>query len=191
MPIIRVPVTITNSYLPDPAMNVWHVRTVSSPADGDDLTQALNSIEQFYEDIIQVYPNGTAIRLGEGMIQDPLGEPTYVSDDGREVTKGGSLDHPLPLYAALVISWRTSSASRSGRGRTFIGPLRTESLQTDATPANEVVSLLKSAAKGHVARSGGVNGWATGVLSVKQGLLRDHLDADVKDRFAYLSSRRD
>lgn len=191
MPIIRVPVKIVHTGDGGPGYNVWHVRMVSDdPADAGDLGFALDALETFYSDIRSLYPNSTRIQIGEGMIKDPLGSPEYVADDFRELVGTGGTTSASQLLA-LVVAWRTTSATRSGRGRTFIGPLGGTITEADGTPNNTQLAGLRTAANALVSASGGTNFWAFGVLSTKQGLLRDFTGSSVKDQFAYLSSRRD
>lgn len=189
MPIIRVPARIEFVGPGAPGFNVFHVRTVSEA--GDELEQALDALEEFYNDLRSVYHVGTRIVLGEGMIRDPLGSPTYVEDD-RRVIQGNGSGGIGPQLLAVVVSWRTQSASRSGRGRSFIGPLSSNMLDgTDGTPVPAAMTAIRSAADGLVNASTGLNDWAVGVLSTKQGILRDITGNTVNDRFSFLSSRRD
>lgn len=191
MAIIRVPVVISNPVLPDPAMNILHIRTITDDPDSGVIDSALDAIFDFYDSLKAHYPSGTTIRLGEGMIKDPLGSPSYVPDDPREIASGTTTD-PLPALLAVVVSWRTTSATRSGRGRTFVGPLHIDSLQSDGTPEALTLTAIRDAANALVAESSSsLNGWAFGVLSTKTGVFRDVTGNKVADRFSYLSSRRD
>lgn len=192
MAIFRVPVTIDIPSMPSPAMNVFHVRTIGPGGDDtEQLTDALNALEEFYREMKNLYPLNGQIRLGEGMIKDPLGDSTYQQDDPRVISTGLSSGAYVSALLAVTISWRTSSASRSGRGRTFIGPLSINTSDADGTPTAAVRNTISSAAVGLVNASTGPSGWSVGVLSVKQGLLRDITGSSVKDKWSYLSSRRD
>lgn len=191
MTIFRVPVAITYPGSGGPGRNVFHVRTIGpNQDDSEQLGEALDALQTFYETIKQYYPSGTTIRMGEGMIRDPLGNPEYEEDNVKTVVSGGSGGHLSPLLCACV-SWRTTSASRSGRGRTFIGPFNVQAQDSDGTITASYLNLLRNAAATLVSASTGPSGWSLGVLSVKQGLLRDFTGSSVKDQFAYLSSRRD
>lgn len=188
MPIIRVPVTITSPVPGGPFMNVWHVRTIESA--NVDLPQALSALEAFYNSLKTFYPSSTVIKLGEGMVSDPLGSPEYVDDDPRTVNVGTTTQGSPATLLSVVCSWRTTSATRSGRGRTFIGPINPSQTDTDGTPKGTMVTTINSAANTLVSASTGPGGWSIGVLSVKQRLLRDITGVSVQDRWAYLSSRR-
>jgi len=190
--IFRVPVTIDNSLSGGPFMNIFHVRTIGPGGDdADQLGDALDALEDFYMGLRNVLPNGTVVRFGEGMIKDPLGDPTYQADDPRAIPTGTQLVGSPATLLAITISWRTASASRSGRGRTFVGPFNGGVIADDGTPNNQVVDQVRGQAAALVSASGGPGGWAFGVLSVKQGLLRDFTGSSVRDRWSFLSSRRD
>jgi hypothetical protein len=192
MGIVRVPVKIESTKTGGgPYMNVFHVRTVSNDVDLDvDLGNGLDALEAFYEEIKHLYSSLTQIRIGESMIIDPGGSPTYANDQPRTVTGTGSGDGLSPLLAVCV-SWRTSSATRAGRGRTFVGPLIETVNDADGTPISFAITDITTAAANLVSASTGANGWAIGVYSPTQQLLRDITGHTVADRFAYLSSRRD
>lgn len=191
MAIVRVPVRMEDSSTPGgPWMNVLHVSTQVGGQPGD-LGEALDALEAFYEGVRGFMPNTTTITLGEGMISDPGGSPTYVPDDSRTLVGGGAADQHLPALLAIVVGWRTASATRSGRGRTFVGPLVVSAKDSDGTPTAAVVTAITNAAAALVSDSQSANGWAFGVLSTKTGTFRDVSGSSVRDRFAFLSSRRD
>lgn len=191
MGIYRIPVKIEGTSTPGgPWMNVLHVRLVDDSETGE-LGAALDAIEQFYNGVRGFIPSTASITIGEGMIRDPLGSPQYVDDDRRVLLGGGAEGQHLSALLAVAVGWRTSSATRSGRGRTFIGPLVLAANDGNGTPSATVLTAINNAAAGLVADSQNLNGWAFGVLSTKQGLFRDVTGHSVRDRFAFLSSRRD
>ena len=192
MAIVRIPVTL--DYAPDggPGMNVWHARTVSDSGNDftEQLTEAVEALETFYDSIRSIYQTTTQIRIGEAMIRDPLGSPEYVPDIARSVN-GQSVSGAFSPLLAICVSWRTASATRSGRGRTFLGPLASNIGQDDGTPVTATIGVIQSAAAALVSASQTPFGWSLGVLSPTTGLFRDFTGSQVRDRFAYLSSRRD
>lgn len=187
----KVPVKIQAGSADNMAYNVWHIRTVDNESGpGSALSDALDALEEFYRDSRSAFSDATVITIGESMIRDPYGSPEYVEDDRRTLNGliGGGT---APLLLAVVVGWRTTSATRSGRGRTFVGPLALGAMQSDGTPGPAAIGGIRDAATGLVNASTGANGWAVGVYSQKQNLLRDITGNSVKDRFSYLSSRRD
>lgn len=192
MSIFRVPVTITTPGIPGgPYMNVWNCRTVTGPpGDSGDLANALDALEDFYRGVKDYFPNLTEVRFGEGMIRDPLGSPEYQDDDPRVLLTGGVAGGSATALLAIVVGWRTTSASRSGRGRTFVGPFSVSATAADGTPNDQVVNGVRLAAEGLVSASTGPGGWSFGVLSTQQGILRDFTGSSVRDRWSFLSSRR-
>lgn len=190
MAIVRVPVRIDYAAAGGPGYNVWHVRLVDDDPGTWELDAALDAMVTFYDAIKSLYTTTTKIYIGEGMIVDPLGSPEYVADDVRQVN-GTTTAGPTATLLAMVVSWRTTSATRSGRGRTFIGPLTANVGQGDGTPGDSFVTTLRNAATALVSASSGAGGWSIGVLSTKEGVLRDVTGSTVRDRYSYLSSRRD
>lgn len=188
MAIWRVPVRIEHSSMPDPGFNIFHVRGINN--DRDLLLEAVDSLHALYFAMKQLYPSGTTIVLGEGMRSNIDTEPLYVADARRTIagTGGGG---PAPALLAISAGWRTAVATRSGRGRTFFGPVAAEVLD-NGKPKAAFVNSLQAACDDLVSASTGPSGWSFGVWSVKQNILRDFTGVNVReDSFAYLSSRRD
>lgn len=192
MAIFRVPVRIDHSQPGTPAYNVWAVRTIGPSGDDEDqLRDAVDSLADFYTSLRTTYITGATITIGEGMIKDPLGSPEYVDDYRKTILSSGA-GGQLPAMLSIVIGWRTSSATRSGRGRTFLGPFQANVNQsTNGTIDESILSTVRGATTGLLNDSTGPSGWSLGVLSTKQRLLRDFTGFTIKDRWSYLSSRRD
>ena len=190
MSIVRVPVRIEYAQAGGPGYNVWHFRTADDDPGTWQLGDALDALEAFYTSLRALYPTTTRIYIGEGMVKDPLGSPEYVDDDSRVLT-GSTVGGVNSTLLAIVVSWRTTSATRSGRGRTFLGPLSANTNQGDGTPLDANVTGVRTAAQTLVNASTGPGGWSVGVLSTKQGVFRDITGSTVRDRFSFLSSRRD
>ena len=191
MSTLRIPVTINNSLLPSPAMNIWHAR--ADDFGGEEVGGLLDVLEDFYTAIAGWYIDSTTITFGDNIIVDPYGSPEYGPSDPRTVAAGGGsgAGEPSSVMLALVVGWRTASASRSGRGRTFLGPIRRAALGSDGTPDGAFVTAATTAANALVTASTGLNGSALGIYSQKESLLRDITGVRIRDRWSYLSSRRD
>lgn len=186
MTTFKVPVRITHLGGGGDAFNVFHMRVTDEADFGD----AMAALDDFYDACSVLYASTTSITVGDGIIRDPYGSPTYVTYDPTIVTgTGGSSLSPTLL--AIVVSWRTVAATRSGRGRTFMGPLQTDIQEADGSVDGGTLVVLRAAAAALVAASTGANGWAFGVYSFKDAVLRDFVGYTSRDRFSYLSSRRD
>jgi hypothetical protein len=179
-------VSITHPGLGGVAYNVFHMRVTDFADFGD----AMGALVDFYESLDGFYITGTDILVGDGVIADPYGTPTYAAWNPVLVEGAGTGD-VAPQLLAAVVSWRTTSATRSGRGRTFIGPVTAAVWGADGTIDNTYLASLTNAAAALVSASTGANGWAFGVYSHKDSVLRDFIGSGVKDRASYLSSRRD
>lgn len=190
MSIVRIPVRIDYPYDGGPGYNIWHARFVDSTPAALSLSAAVDALVDFYEAVDAYIVTGTTFTVGEGMILDPLGSPTYLDDDSHTVT-GSAGGTSMSNIMCCTVGWRTTSATRSGRGRTFLGPMGMSSATGNGTPADATLTTLRAAASDLVDVSTGANGWAFGVLSTKQGLLRDFTGSTIKDRYTFLSSRRD
>lgn len=189
MAIFRVPARIDFPQAGGPGFNIWHVRT--NDPQGAELEGALGALEDFYSAIAGLYPASASITLGEGIIKDPLGSPEFMPDDFRKVVGAGAFTLS-PSLLSIVVGWRTVSATRSGRGRTFLGPFAVGPQdQADGTPNGGTLNTIRAAAQELVSDSTAPTGWAVGVLSTKQGVLRDITGSSVRDRWAVLRSRRD
>ena len=106
--------------------------------------------------------------------------------------RGGSGDaDPAPVLLSACVSWRTDVATRSGRGRSFLGPVSRRWLQTDGTIHASLLSMITGAANELVDASLGTADWAVGVYSGKDSMIRDITGFRLRDRWAYMSSRRD
>lgn len=187
MATVKVPVVVDYAAAGGPGYNIFHARIEDMNTDVDEM---LSALETFYTTLSSLWATTTTITIGTGMIQDPYGNPTYVNDDVRTVTGTGVALAMSPLLC-INIGWRTASATRRGHGRTFLGPLVQGTQQNDGTPVNDVIDGVRGTAADLVADSLSANGWALGVYSQKDGLLRDFTGSSVRDRFTFLSSRRD
>lgn len=190
MPIVRVPVTLTSTIAGGPFMNVLHFNASGPQGTETEMGEALTALHAFYNGLVNVFPPGLSIRFGEGMVQDPLGNPQFLPDDPHSITVGAASLNVPATFAAIVVGWRTASATRRGRGRTFIGPLRQNAWEGEGTPTAQALAYVRTAATTLVEDSRSANGWALGVLSTVDGQFREVTGNTVHDRFGVLRSRR-
>lgn len=169
-----------------PGVNVWHFRFQNTWGDAEGCVQALST---FYESLKTLYAVGVTIRFPDHAVQVG-GDHQEYSNSVQSFFGGTGAGGYAPLPTALVAGWRTSTATRSGRGRSFIGPLAGAVVGPDGTPADDAVAKLQAAATKLVADSKAQNLAALGVYSPTTGLFRDFQSARVRDVFATLRSRR-
>jgi hypothetical protein len=201
MAIFRVPFNITFPGAGSPGANIFHIRTAISTAP-EELLEAnalVSYIRTLYTNAANYMPTGTTITLGtvseEGTQREIV--PTFSA-----VTGSGTGSSMQAL--ALVITWRTTVAARRGRGRTFIGPLATATVQADGTPADTFRATMATAAAGLVSSSMAYGNGAIGVWGYAGAkgsgtprdpndprVFRDFTGSNVRDLFGVLRSRRD
>jgi len=184
-----------------PGANIWHIRTATLTGSGElsEANSLIGYIRTFYLAHAVYFPNGTTVSLGTVTEMDTQREivPTMVAVSGS-----GTGSSPQAL--CTVVTWKTSIAARRGRGRTFMGPLSTGTIQTDGTPNDSYRGVVVSAAGSLVTSSMGFGNGAIGVWGYNTAkttgvprnpadpkVFRDYVGATVRDLFGILRSRRD
>lgn len=172
--------------------NVWHFRTGVDFLPDDDINPIMGWVEDFYQAVAQVVPSGTTFSW-DGQIREILtSAPAYTpAATGWSVT--GTVQGSTYTAAAgqACVTWRSELASRSGRGRTFIGPLASTSVEANGTLSSNALLSLRNAASALVGQSNtNDNVGALGVFSRTDNLLRDIVGSSVTDQVAILRSRR-
>lgn len=198
MAVYRIPVELVNTAFPSTMANVWHARTDTSDVFWDPVTEentVMGELRTFYTNIAQVLAAGTTVRFPSAIANVETQEEVQL-DAIPDVTTTSTTYAPKGL--SIVISWRTSSRSRRGRGRTFVGPLADLMLEPGTgAPAFTYKQAIQDAADALVAASSGVNGWAFGVWGQQDAgvaepkVLRDFTQGVVANEFSLLRSRRD
>lgn len=200
MAIYRLGVTLTYPRPGSPGANVWHFRTNNTgPSASEARTGAVNAIRDFYQDILSSSANifMGGLRISAENVVDVDSSDAF--ETGFVLNSGGTLTDGAPDVLCMCVSWRTLSASRRGRGRTFLGPLKTETLQDNGTPSAAAIASVSAAATSLINKSLVDNDWGIGVygLNVSGGgptsprVLRDFTGFKMRDEFAILRSRRD
>lgn len=188
VPIFRIANKISYNQPGSPGVNIMHVRADAEGA-SELLEEALSSIAGFYTSIASVLAPGVRVDVAESVIQDPLGSRVVIGVPSAAVL-GASASVQAPALLCICASWKTSIATRSGRGRTFIGPLEGTAGDSDGSTSNDKRLTVLEAAQVLIQESSAANGWGFGILSLKDGLLRDVVGVTISDQLSYLSSRR-
>jgi hypothetical protein len=192
MTVFRMVVTIDSPVLGGTGVNIWHLRNTGSAPDPDSELNGLSElVHTFYSAIANYFKGDTTIAFDGTMVEVGSAEPEGHFDLDTWSVVGGTTTDDLPPANCIVVGWRTSVATRSGRGRTFLGPLSRDTLQDNGTPQEDVRSGILAAANALISSSEDSANGALGVWSVKQSVLRDFTGAAVTNQFAVLRSRRD
>jgi hypothetical protein len=198
MAIYRIPVTLTWPGSGSPGVNVFHLRTTDPILDvGTDLIldEALDHLETWYQYVTgNLLVQGTKVSMGTSILNVETNEAFDAPE--RTYTNTGATDKAPPALA-VVVGWRTSSATRRGRGRTFLGPLAANVMAADGTPHDTILTGLRTATQTFVDASQAIAGGAYGVWGQENAgvpglnVIRDITSFKVRDTFAVLRSRRD
>lgn len=191
MALWRATVTLNNSDLGGTGTNSWSLRTMDGGAPGlADLNDLSDLIKTFYTDHSGTYSTETTIRF-DGLFNG-------LGDDEGELLEGDTWNVPgvssgdsLPPVNCIVVGWRTDSGGRHGRGRTFLGPIHKDALDTNGTIEPSFLSTIRGTAADLVTASVAFGNGAIGVYSKEENVFRDFTSTATRDTFAILRSRRD
>ena len=188
MPTYEYPVNLTWQGPGSPGVNVWHFRA-DSPT-GAEAQDCVDVIQGFYQDVVLagVLPDAYSMVGGDEAVNVADNSIVPVTPWTENNASGG---FPFAGPLMMVLTMATSNASRSGRGRKFIGPVGVPTISTDGTPTSGAVTGLENAGIALVAASQGLTLAAIGVYSPTDQLFRDLVSTRVRDTFAVLRSRRD
>ena len=171
-----------------PGVNVWHFRTESEGGDG--AQAVVDVIEQFYVAVAAaLFCVADTTWTGAQEVVKVTDRSSTPVDTWTLTQSSGDQVYMSPVM--LVLTLATSSATKSGRGRKFIGPVGGFQGSEDGTPQAADVAALQAAGAALVSASQGLTLSAIGVYSPTQGLFRDLTSTRVRDVFATLRSRRD
>lgn len=194
MAIVRIPIELSNPYMPSPAVNVWHARmddgTMTDPG------PILDALKTFYTSLSTYFAGGTVISFPESVVNVETSEEVTPATVPADITVTGS--SKAPPGDSVVVSWKTSLRARRGRGRTFLGPL-TNGIwdSTSGRLGAPATTAITNAGNALLTSSQATNGWALGVYGqVNTGvaepkILRDFTGLAINTKGSYLRSRRD
>lgn len=189
--LLRMPVDITWPYGGgSPGASIFHLRA----SDGEALELVLGNlseiVRQFYAAMDDLYVANVRIKFAGLFTGVGPDQGDAVEIDPWEVSGTAGVG-PLPPSNQIVVGWKTASATRSGRGRTYVGPLQYAVVDDQGSPAPAVLAVVRDAAAALVSAQGSEQAGGIGVWSTKQSVFRDFTGSTVRDTFAVLRSRRD
>lgn len=189
--LVRMPVDITWPYGGgSPGASIFHLRCPDLEPYTEVLGDLSEIVRQFYAAMDDLYVDSVRLKFAGLLTGVGSDKGKAVEIDPWEVA-GTAAVGPLPPSNQIVVGWKTSSATRSGRGRTFVGPLQYAVVDDAGSPAAPVLSVVRNAAAALVTAQGLLTEGGIGVWSTKQSLFRDFTGSTVRDTFAVLRSRRD
>lgn len=150
----------------------------------------MEAVKDFYEDCGGIFPTGTEIKFDGQFTGVGDAEGTYGAGDAWTASLTGA-GNPLPPSQCICVNWRGESGDRSRRGRTFLGPLTIDCLESNGTVHPSPLTQVRDAATALVAASEGFNDGAVVIYSRQENVSRDIVASAVSDQFAVLRSRRD
>jgi hypothetical protein len=179
----------TSAIPADYATNTWHFDD-----GGDPLSDFMDELKVFYNSIRPYYPATVAQNSWEFKVYD-LDDPeprAPVADVFWNLTSAPT-GYPLPSECAMVLSYQADKVSglpqARRRGRVYLGPLNTTTLESStARPAASVVTALAAAGGVLLAASGASGGWKWTTYSTVTGTGFEVLDGWVDN--AYDTQRR-
>lgn len=161
----------------------------------DTKSDIVTTLTSFLNNVRNVIPsNVTVTGPGSGDVIDPsTGTLTDVWSEGAGVTvSGAGADDQAAAGVGACITWVTNGivGGHRVRGRTFIVPLAASFYANDGTLDAAAVSELEAA--GTVMTVGGLLVWHRPTTPLgSDGSEHDVVNYRLRDRVAYLSSRRD
>lgn len=172
-----------------PGVNVWHFRGDGTTAD---IQRAVDSIGTFYTSLKNILQPGMTV-TGPGEVTNGIEgtSPTIENVTGWTVTAGTTATSSLSPALQIVAGWRTTAAVRSGRGRTFVGPLGNNAAEGNGTPTTQALDLVRTGCQAILDHNDGFASAAIGIWSDSDSVIRDITAFKVRDVFAVLRSRRD
>lgn len=172
-----------------PGLMTFHHEYPGEPLDAD-LGGAVNEQGLFIDAWIASCANGVTYtpptEVAQVDVPIPVFRPMTVGEPAR--TGIGGVD-ALPWHTQLVCGWFSAQRTRSGQGRTFVAGFA-EGTNEAGVPNASVVSALQAAGQSLIDRSNTAASPLV-VYSRKLNLAYPAVTARVKQRWAYLSSRRD
>lgn len=171
-----------------PGYNIWHVEVASEADAFSELPAATTRLRTFYNGVSSSFSSLSAFSFNAEWVD--VQSDTFFDNEGWTLAGASGQDQIMPPATAVVVGWRTLSNSRSGRGRTFLGPLDRGAASPDGTPTPAVLANLQDAADTLLAANT-VEAAQFVVWSPTQQIARPFASARVSDQFAVLRSRRD
>lgn len=189
MGVYRMTVKLTFPNGANGGTNTWHVRTTSTPVPPAPTPTAM--IKTFYTSIANLFP--TSYQISWDGILSEVGNPAPAvvpPMTAWTVPGTGGVGNYGPAGVGFNVCWRSTLATRRGRGRTFVSPILAAAFDSAGTIADSNLAAIRTAANALVSSSLADGNGAVSVWSPSDNLGRDVASASVRDHVSWLSSRR-
>ena len=187
MPTWRSQVRLDYPGTGGPGFNTFHARTTG---DTTGLTDLTGLIENFYTGISTVFAPTTKISH-DGVWTGVGNDVGALAEEDPWELFGSDSSGSAPNLLCLLVTWRTDRPGRTGRGKSFIGPLSFSTMNGIGQPAASRLTNVRAAATALIDGSNGLGNGSLGLYSPAAGVFVDWTSYAVGESFAYLSSRRD
>jgi hypothetical protein len=137
-------ITATPATGTGPYANVFHIFT-GTPSVAR-ANAHIGALKTFYTTLVGgAFPTSSSVLLGRVVTVVDANPPVYIPATSQTVTGTNGTGYLAPQVCA-VISWKSSVATRKGRGRTYIGPLAAAMGTSAGNFAAGNLALIQSAA---------------------------------------------
>jgi len=126
-----------------PAYNIHYIQvdTLSTT----DLNNVNVALKNMYDAVKAYIPSSVNVTVGSSVIQVTGGAPAILPVAPLSLN-GTDTSGNQPPQCAVVISWRSTLATREGRGRTFFGPVGNAGATQFGVPSSVFSTLLQTKA---------------------------------------------
>jgi hypothetical protein len=192
-------------------VNTWHISVINQPlvSEGNSL---LATVKAFYDAQATWRVTGTTVVTGSRVLywhETWWTKPTFDANHNQltkgffntepfimattpNTSTGGSGGASIPPQLASVVSWRTATSGRSGRGRTYLGNL-SNAAQSVGTVTPAFVIAVNTAAGTLITAVAAItaagSAAALGVWSPTKGVIRPILSGSTDATFDTMRSR--
>jgi hypothetical protein len=108
------------------------------------VTGAVNAVKNFYVACAAIFCTDTSQIVPSKLTRVDVEPPVFVPAAQVSPTGTGGTSH-APPQICMVVSWRTAVATRSGRGRTYLGPLSQSAIETTGALKATSASTVRTA----------------------------------------------
>lgn len=171
--------------------NTWHLRTLSDDGSATEINALMGIVKAFYEDLGPAFPTAHTWTWDGTVTEVGTASPSLLGGmTGWTQTGAGGASNYGGAALQVCFSWKTTLATRRGRGRTFVGPLMNNAVEANGTLETTFLTGCRTAAQTLVSSSLADTNGAIVVWSELDQVGRDVVASSVTDQGAVLRSRR-